>query len=96
MINIQISSEQDIRNFFRFLVEELSLNFHPDTAFEDYVDVNTGNPTFEKPEADRLNTLMDHCFALIGERVYEVGLSELTESLAGSGVFLPRNLSRFD
>lgn len=78
----RIESEEDVRTFFRYLVQDLKLNFHPDTTFEDYIEFDTGEPSFSEAEAKRLNAMMDQCFETIGEKVYEVGLSELAKALA--------------
>ena len=50
---------EDVRSFFRELTDKHSLNFHPDTPFEDF-DILT------KSEAKAFNKKMDKSFEIWG------------------------------
>jgi hypothetical protein len=57
-----------------FVLEGLTVGFHPDTPFEDYVD-EKGNPVYEPGEAHIRNIIMDHLFDVCekeGVCIYEV------------------------
>lgn len=36
--------------------------FHPDTPFEDYININTGDPTFTAVQSERLNKWREKAF----------------------------------
>lgn len=59
-----MKSLADVKAFFRALNRKLGLAWHPDTPFEDYVQVGTKGEvkTFDKKEAVRLNRLMSGAF----------------------------------
>lgn len=75
-----ILSVKDVETFFRHIVFERKVNFHPDDMFEDYVSCDSGINTFTVEECTIYNRLMDECFAVC-ERdrvdIYEIGLTEL-------------------
>lgn len=57
-----------------FVLEGLTVGFHPDTPFEDYVD-EKGNSVYEPGEAHIRNIMMDHFFEVCekeGVCIYEV------------------------
>ena len=41
-----IKTVEDVNKFFDYLLEERRVNFHPDTPFEDYINVETREPSF--------------------------------------------------
>ena len=47
---------------------EEDLNFHPDTPFEDYINLNTNEPTYSKEDATLRNNLLEQAFSL-GNRI---------------------------
>lgn len=61
---------EDVKSFFGELVDKYSLNFHPDTPFEDF-DVLT------KAQAKALNKKMDKAFKICEKEkvdIYGIGL----------------------
>ena len=78
--NEDIKTIEDVRKYFSYLVEEIRLNFHPDTDFSEYVSCETGRRTFTDKEASYHNSLMDICFSICEESgvdIYEIGLEVL-------------------
>ena len=59
-----INSLEDVKEFVRILIEEENLNFHPDTPFEDYINLNTNQPTYSEEEVVLRNQLLHQAFAL--------------------------------
>lgn len=57
-----IGSLEEARNFFRHLVSERRVSFHPDNMFESYVTCEGGVNTFTLQECSLYNRLMDECF----------------------------------
>ena len=49
----------EVRNFIRECTEKLGLGFHPDTPFEDYINVETEQPTFTPEESAEWQRKMD-------------------------------------
>ena len=70
-----IRDEADIIDFVTHLIEVEDLNFHPDTPFEDYISYADGHPTYTDEECAQRNRLVDECFALSGDRFYDIGLA---------------------
>ena len=79
-----IRSEDSIRAFFTYLVQEENLNFHPDTPFSDYINYEDKSPTFTPEECAIRDRLMNQCFAVAGDRVYDIGLEVLKPILMES------------
>ncbi len=73
-----IKTEADIKAFFIWLVNDQFLNFHCDTPFEDYINIETKMPVYTDGEANQLNAIMDKCFE-IKEDVYLIGLEVFKE-----------------
>lgn len=67
-----ISTEQDVKAFFRHLLRDLKINFHPDDDFGTYINMETHEPTMTDKEAYHYNMLMEKCFDVCGESVYDV------------------------
>lgn len=57
----QIKTIEDVKVFFRRLRAE-NLNFHPDDAFADYVDLQTGATTYTATEAAEREETLAECF----------------------------------
>ena len=80
--NSHITTVEEVKEFFRHIVYDLDINFHPDDDFRDYVD-RDGNRTMDDAQAELYNRLMDEAFdACDGEEmVYEIGYDLLQERL---------------
>ena len=79
-----ITSVEEVTQFFKFLIEEKRLNFHPDDDFAEYVYNETQEPFFNEAEVKLYNRLMDECFAVCAESnysIYEIGLEILKENI---------------
>jgi hypothetical protein len=77
MYNKAIKTVEDVRVFFKYLVNIRSVNFHPDTDFSEYVSCDMGRKTFTDDEVAQYNTLMEACFRVCeeaGADIYEIGL----------------------
>lgn len=81
----KIRTIDDVKTFFEQLLEE-SLNFHPDTPFEDYINMETGKDTYTISEAAIRNELLDKCFKVC--RKNKVDIYDLTQNifLTGTGL----------
>ena len=66
--------------FVRWCVSHVGLGYHPDTAFEDYVD-GDGRPSFTPEIAQSLNELNTRAFEFCDP--YDIGLSEVRRKLEG-------------
>lgn len=53
------------------IVFTLGPGFHPDTPASDYVNVQTGEPSFDTFVAEGLDKSLSVAFSLLGARVYE-------------------------
>lgn len=74
--------------FFIYISEQLSVTFHPDTPFEDYVEGRMAKRSFTPTQAKQLNKAMDQCFvacSTTGIDIYQVAMDRLTYV----GAFLP-------
>ena len=71
-----------MKDFFRHIVYDLEINFHPDDDFKDYVD-RDGNRTMDDEQAELYNRLMGEAFEACDdeEMVYEIGYDLLQERL---------------
>ena len=78
-----IGTVEDVKDFFRHLVYDLDLNFHPDDDFKSYVDNKTGERIIDDEQADLYNRLMEESFEACGndDMVYEIGFELLKERL---------------
>ena len=67
-----IKTVADVEAFARQLVSEgLTGGFHPDDPFSDYISA-TGEPLYSTEEAAHRDVLMEQCFDVCGDDVYEV------------------------
>lgn len=75
-----ITTVKEVETFFDFLMEDRKVNFHPDTPFEDYICVETKEPSFTQEEVKLYNRLMDESFAVCeaeGVDIYGIGCEKL-------------------
>lgn len=59
----KIESIKDVELFFNELLDN-EINFHPDSDFNDFINLETLEATFTAEEAEILNSLMDDCFRI--------------------------------
>lgn len=59
----------------RTVSREVGLGFHPDTPASEYVNLNTDLPTFSTTEAKAFDEARDRAFDLLGEHIYQFGLT---------------------
>ena len=72
-----ILSKEDVQSFFRYAEKDLQLNFHPDDPFSNYVNRETGKPTFTTEEAAQLQAIMNDCIDWCDAHdtdIYEIAL----------------------
>lgn len=60
----KILTVQDVADFTFYLVHDVKVNIHPDTPFEDYINLDNGNKTFSKDDIIIGNKLMKQCFSV--------------------------------
>ena len=73
----KIENIADVELFVKFVYDELQVNFHPDDDFNDYINSETKEATFNKEDAEVLNTLIDDCFKVCEREnvdFYEIAL----------------------
>ena len=79
-----IATVDDVKEFFRHLVNDRMVNFHPDDRFEDYASCVDGSKTFTQKECAVYNHLMDECFEVCeknGADIYVIGLELMQDAL---------------
>lgn len=79
-----IKTVEDVKLFFRHLVNERQLNFHPDDDFTNYIDRKSQSLLFTKDEAKKYNKLMELCFGICKREnadIYEIGFKELSHAV---------------
>lgn len=84
---MDIRTLDDVRSFFRHLIEDRKVNFHPDDQFECYVEIGTENPTFTLEECHEYNAAMQKCFDICeaeGVEIYSIGFEEVMNNLLGT------------
>lgn len=84
MIN-KISTIDDVKKFARQLTAE-GLSFHPDDDFNDYVNLQTNDPTYSAEDAEIRNNLMNDCFEVCDKEGVDVYTIMLEELLLESGL----------
>lgn len=86
----QIKTTKDAVAFAKQLIKE-GVNFHPDDDFNNYINLETQEPTYTKAEANFRNELMNQCFAVYeknGVDVYDT-MSEVVLKETGLDKFIP-------
>lgn len=69
-----------VEKFFDHLLDQRKLTFHPDTPFEDYINIETREPSFTKEEVETYNRLMEESFSICeseGIDIYEICCDKL-------------------
>ena len=72
----EIKTVDDVKDFFNELKSE-GLNFHPDTSFADYVNIETGLTFYTEEEVKRRDGLLNQAFEVcdnVNIDIYEIGL----------------------
>lgn len=82
----EIGCEEDVRKFFRGLLEKDGVSFHPDEKFENYINKKTKAKTYAREQAEFRDKLMKQSFELLGERIYEVAVQVSKEFEKTTGV----------
>lgn len=78
-----ITTIEEVKTFFRHIVFDLDINFHPDDDFKDYVNSTTGERSMDDEQAELYNRLMDEAFEVCSDEdlVYDIGCNLLIERL---------------
>lgn len=78
-----ITTVEEVKDFFRHIVFDLDINFHPDDDFKEYVNYETGERTMDDEQAEIYNRLMEEAFDVCDndDMVYEIGCDLLEERL---------------
>jgi hypothetical protein len=72
----EIKNVEDVSTFVIQLVAE-GLNYHPDDDFNNYVNTETGEPSYTPEQALIRNTLNDQCFEICekhGADIYDISM----------------------
>lgn len=78
-IKKQIKTVTDVKVFFSHLVNNRSVNFHPDDDFSQY-QTPLGEPAFTESEIKQYNKRMEECFEVCEKfdtDIYELGIDAL-------------------
>jgi len=60
--NNPITSVNDIRSFVEHLITVEDIDFHTDTLFDKYINLETKHPTYNKEEAQLREDKLNECF----------------------------------
>jgi hypothetical protein len=74
----------DVEVFFSYLINEESLNFHPDEDFHNYINLETGFPSYSLVKAQLRNQLMFSSFEVCEKEngdIYSIGIELLFNKL---------------
>ena len=80
MIN-SINTIDNVKNFIQDVIKE-GVNFHPDTDFNDYINITTDVPLYTAQEAALRNKLLKQCFIVCsnkGAEIYEIAYNVFGE-----------------
>ena len=78
-----ITTEKEVKGYFRLLWKDLGLSFHPDDPFELFIDDN-GERVFDDEAAAILDTRMDECFEVCEKAnvdIYSIGMDGYTSKV---------------
>lgn len=81
--DLHIKMVSDVRAFSRHIVDERSVNFHPDDEFPEYINFDDNTPTITVEEKTLFNRLMDESFAACEKDdadIYAIANTELKTS----------------
>lgn len=78
-----IATVEEAKSFFRHVVFDLDISFHPDDNFRAYVNRESGKRVMDDGQADIYNRLMDEAFDAFGDEnaMYETAYNILKEKL---------------
>lgn len=85
-----INTTNDVIVYAMQLVKE-GVNFHPDDDFDNYINLETRQPSYTKKEAELRNALMQQCFDVCqknGIDIYDT-MSEVVLKETGLDKFIP-------
>jgi hypothetical protein len=74
----EVRTDRDARQFIREVTDLLGLGFHPDTGFDEYVDLDAGGPTFDLVDAARLDGTLERAMEVLSRE----GFDPYAEALA--------------
>ena len=83
-----INNVDDVRKFFRYIVDERNVNFNPDDMFEDYMLADV-TPPFTPDECEIYNHLTEECFGICEKEeadIYEIAFELLKNKMVLSAV----------
>ena len=86
----QITTTKNVVAFAKQLIKE-GVSFHPDDDFNDYINLETQEPTYTKEDANFRNELMNQCFSVCkknGIDIYDT-ISEVALKETGLDKFIP-------
>lgn len=86
-MNTYINSTDEVKDFFRYLVNDRKVNLNPDDNFENYVNRSDGKPTFCEYEVRLFNEMMDEAFDFCednGYDIYEIAYDILMQGIGAS------------
>jgi hypothetical protein len=90
---LQFNNGEKRKQFFKFLINDLNLNYHPDSPIEEYVNNNgiiinkDGKPiNFGPLTIEFLNLKVDNLFNIMGDQIYDVAFEILQEKLREGGI----------
>lgn len=86
----EIKTLDDVKEFVHQLMAE-GLNYHPDDDFENYVNTETGEPSYSPDAAKLRNQLNDKCFEVCevaGADIYDLSM-EIFLKDTGLDQFIP-------
>ena len=66
-----ITTIDDVMDFFKHLHDQ-GLNFHPDTPFQEYIDLKTGHQLFSDEVIIELNNALFICFEICEEHELDI------------------------
>ena len=73
-----VASEAGIRNLAVWMWSKLGMGYHPDTPIEDYVNLDTDEPTFQDREAEQAHRWLLQAWDVAaedGHDIYEVSMA---------------------
>jgi hypothetical protein len=77
----KLETIEDVREWIiKDINPVLGLGFHPDTPFEEYINLTTREPSFDPNQAEELNAMLDRAFDICDaadEDIYLIGMKEL-------------------